>query len=288
MNKLMLGGNINMLNLYNIKSLQDLVDFGAVIGELMDEDIAVSVSDTEKIIKYYSGRNLKLPLKDGMILPQGSALKKSMTTKKPMNEVMPKELYGISFRSICNPIMNESGKVIGGISVLRSLAIQSELMSSAENLSESLSEISTSATNVANNAQMLAESHYKVLDSVKEANAAMSETDEVLNFIKDISTQTNLLGLNAAIEAARAGENGRGFGVVAEEIRKLSTSSSEAVKGVHDILQKIIHSVNKISKEIESTGDATEEQAASTEQINASIEELNSISDIVANIARKL
>jgi methyl-accepting chemotaxis protein len=116
----------------------------------------------------------------------------------------------------------------------------------------------------------------------------MKETDEVLNFIKEISSQTNLLGLNAAIEAARAGENGRGFGVVAEEIRKLSKGSAEAVKGVHDILQKIVKSVNKISKEIGDTSEATEEQAAATEQINASVEELNSISEIMVHIGKKL
>jgi hypothetical protein len=277
-----------MINLSNIKSLVDLVNFGEVIGDLMDDDIAVSISDTEKILKYYPGRNLILPISDGMILPNGSALKSSMVKNKSINDIIPKSVYGISFRSICNPIINEKGKVIGGISVARSLEIQSELIESAENLTSSLIEISESVTDVANNAQMLAESHYKVMDSVKEANNAMKETDEVLNFIKEISSQTNLLGLNAAIEAARAGENGKGFGVVAEEIRKLSKNSSEAVKGVHDILQKIVKSVDKISREIKDTSEATEEQAAATEQINASIEELNSISEMMVHIGKKL
>lgn len=277
-----------MLSLTNVKSLDSLIEFCAIIGDLLDEDIVVTISDTEKVIKYHPGKKLKLPLSDGMILPNGSALKKSMQRNEAINEVIAKEVYGIPFRSICNPIKNEHNKVIGGISIARSLEIHNELLQSAETLSSSLSEITASVSNVTNNAQMLAESHYKVMDSVKEANDAMKETDGVLNFINQISSQTNLLGLNAAIEAARAGESGRGFGVVAEEIRKLSKGSSEAVKGVHDILQKIVKSVEKISNEIRDTSEATEEQAAATEEINASVEELGAISNMMINIGKKI
>jgi hypothetical protein len=277
-----------MISLDNIKSLEDLIVYGAVIGEMMDDDIVVAVSDTEKVLKYYPGRKLNLNVHDGMILPDKSALKKSMLQKKPINEVIPKEVYGTAFRSISNPIIDNTGKVIGGISISKSLEIQSELINSSETLTSSLQEISASVTSVAGNAQVLAESHMRVVSSAKEASDIMKETDEVLNFIRNISSQTNLLGLNAAIEAARAGENGRGFGVVAEEIRKLSTNSSEAVKKIYDILEKAVKAVNKISSELEHTSDATQEQAAATEEINASVEELTSISEVLITIGRKL
>lgn len=283
-----MGGILKMIKLPSMSSLNDVEKFASIISELMDDDIAVGVSDTEKITKYYPGRSLELPIAEGMVLPDGSPLKKAMRDKRRHNDIVPKEVYGTSFRSIANPITDENGIIIGGISIAKSLETQYELMTSAESLSSSLEEISASITDVATKAQALATSHYKVVDSVTEANNAIGETDQVLNFIRDIASQTNLLGLNAAIEAARAGENGRGFGVVAEEIRKLSKNSSDAVKSVIDILQKINKSINTISDEISGSTDATQEQAAATEEINAAVEELASVSETLITIGNRL
>lgn len=276
-----------MLDLHEIGSLEDLIHFSAIISRIMDDDIAVSVTDTGKIIKYISGVKLNLPLYDGMILPAGSVAKKSMLSGKEINEVVPSSVYGMAFRSICTPIF-DGNKVIGAISISRGLEIQSELIASAENLSGSLQEISASIGMVANNAQLLAESIDSIMESAEKADNAMRETDKVLEFIKEIASQTNLLGLNAAIESARAGEAGKGFGIVSQEIRKLSTNSNEAAKQIHDIMDQAVKAVKQISAKVGSTHSATQEQAASTEEINAAIEELNAIAEMLITLGNKL
>ncbi|WP_026694418.1 methyl-accepting chemotaxis protein [Peribacillus kribbensis] len=150
-----------------------------------------------------------------------------------------------------------------------------------------------------------------VIESLGENSKQIGQIVEV---ISDIANQTNLLALNAAIEAARAGEHGKGFAVVADEVRKLAEQSKNSSEQIGSLIQGIqqntdlaINSMEKGTKEVESgteivakageafnhiltsiervTGQvqevsaATEQISASTQQLSASIEQLTSISE---------
>ena len=91
-------------------------------------------------------------------------------------------------------------------------------------------------------------------ESVAELGERSQEIGEIINTIPGIAEQTNLLALNAAIEAARAGEHGRGFAVVADEVRKLAEQSSEAANEVASIIQAI---QNETQKAVSSMKDGT-------------------------------
>ena len=133
----------------------------------------------------------------------------------------------------------------------------------------------------------MAETNSKILKNVEKTNEQAKNTDEKIRFVKNVASQANLLGLNASIEAARAGEAGRGFNVVANEIRKLSASSTESIKKVEEILKNIQTSISSIADNINGVNDTFHEQAAEFQQINALIEELSSDAHLLEDIAKK-
>jgi len=91
----------------------------------------------------------------------------------------------------------------------------------------------------------LNESVNNASDKIKSLEQKASEIQSITDVIDGISSQTNLLALNAAIEAARAGEQGRGFAVVADEVRALAAKTADATKQIGDMLNQISHETNE-------------------------------------------
>jgi len=156
-----------------------------------------------------------------------------------------------------------------------------------EKLAASIAEMVNGITEISAQAQQLAMAQEKTTTSANEARTLADETQEISNFIKGIAGQTNLLGLNAAIEAARAGEHGRGFGVVAEEVRKLADNSSKATGNIENILSKMKESIEAIIKQMELVNELAQTQAALSEEVNASIDEINKMSQDLVEFAKK-
>ena len=111
-----------------------------------------------------------------------------------------------------------------------------ELTSSKESLQILSNEVST-----------FVETESELLDELGSLKSDADQVKEVLNIIRDIAEQTNLLALNAAIEAARAGEHGRGFAVVADEVRKLAERTQKGLAEIDISVNTIVQAINDVS-----------------------------------------
>jgi methyl-accepting chemotaxis protein len=233
---------------------------------------------------------------------ESEALLEEMRIKNEKEANLIKDINEVSnsFVQASENIVN-SAKMLADNSTMQTSSIGklyesiSEIAQKTKNNTDNANKAAELASRVKNDALKGSEQMEKLTNAVKEINESTQAISKVISLIEAISSQTDILALNAAIEAARAGEAGRGFAIVADEVSKLATQSTNSVRETNtfiehsvekaivgvDIakataaaLQEIVTGIDantQLSKEIV---DLSKEQSEAIDMINAEIEQV--------------
>ena len=228
----------------------------------------------------------------------------------------------VSIQEVSN--MND----VQGKNTVNSAQAISEITIGMQQIADNISRVAESANDTTNQANLGNENIQKVVDQMSKIyNSSLETIDvmtnlesrsnkigQIIDVITNIAAQTNLLALNAAIEAARAGEHGKGFAVVADEVRKLAEQSKESANQIVDIIKMIQSdmlvavdmtnngnmiaekglelaeeagkSFTQILMSVEGVGSQTQELSAISEEMYASIEQVNEAIMEIAQLAK--
>lgn len=249
------------------------------------------MSDLHKVFHRQASKKFDLPhITLGMELQDQDTPMKVLKSKQIFSEERDSSVFGVSALESCYPLYDEDNgnEVVATLGVVIPKIVASNLRLMSQELENGVVGIASAIEELAASATTIHSNELTLNTEIQKITQLSEQIDEISVFIKDIADETKMLGLNAAIESARAGESGKGFSVVATEIRKLSEQSKSTVPKIKQLTDHIKQTVDETCEKSRYSLESSQEQAAATEEVTASVEQITTMSAQLRKIAEDL
>lgn len=245
------------------------------LNRLLHDDVLFSIYDTEKLVFKVPAETFSLNTKIGDPLIEGDIMTDTIIENKDCAAVVPAEILGVPIASRTIPLHDEEGNVIGAVGSGTSTERYHQLFNISSSLSQEIEQATATLSAMTNAITELADNINRVTEQALQANDSLTDIDTVATTVGDIADQSDLLGLNAAIEAARAGKEGRGFAIVAEEVRKLATTSKDYASDINETTAKVRELIGQLHRSITQVNEQSEKQSIAIQGIAETMRKIN-------------
>lgn len=159
-----------------------------------------------------------------------------------------------------------------------------EMSNETKDINASVDEIKNQTVAVQDSSHKMDEGISAISKRIETVNTTVDKVSNIVSVIEEISSETNLLSLNASIEAARAGDAGKGFAVVAQEIRVLSDNTNTELENIKQIISSLVEECRYC---VQASGTIVEDNAKQKEEIKAVLDEFGSLDEQIQKTAEK-
>lgn len=267
--------------------IEHAVSVAPHLQEWYNQDISVFVANHQQVLAANNHPKLNLGVKaqDSIDLYKSTITYKALQADERIVAFVPKEKsqFSIPYLAVSCPI-HDDGDLVGVITVVISTEKYNNLLEIGAEISSSIEEIYASAESLSAQSQELAATAKTMDDETSHVKEDIHHVSDITSTIKKISHQSNVLGINASIESARAGESGRGFGVVAEEIRKLAEVTKVSAITIEKDVLEVQSSVNRLVESVSQLALVSETQAQGVTDLTKVLNQISLLAEKLVNL----
>ncbi|MDR3543294.1 MAG: methyl-accepting chemotaxis protein [Desulfosporosinus sp.] len=257
--------------------LDSVLDVAPSIKDWNEQDVTVLVTDLERVVKSCINPKLDIGFREGDMVPEQSAAYKAIRSRQRIiARVNDQTKFKIPYVAISNPIIDNE-IVVGVISLVISIERYEKLVSMGEELLAAVEEIVASAETLSAQSEEFSATARTMDAETQTVQKEITHVAYITDEIRKLSSQSNILGINASIESARAGEHGRGFAVVAQEVRKLADNTKLSAGSIESDVQEVKESIRRLVESVSELATISEAQAIGIVELTKAIAHIASM-----------